>query len=56
MHITDGVNIGVWPGFGSQPCYKAPGELWVEISKTDNIKLVRLPHKQWPKVGYGADK
>ena len=25
--------IGAQPCFGTQPCYEAPGDLWVEMSK-----------------------
>ena len=43
------------PGFGAQPCYKAPGDLQVIISQT--LTSVRLPPPPPPtmtKVGCGA--
>ena len=51
--------LGARPGFGTQPRYEAPGELQVEISNeyaVINIRLVRLPFWQWPKVDRGAAK
>ena len=46
--------VGAWPGFGNQPCYKAPGNHQIEQKlkkkkKTRiNIKLLSLPPHQWP--------
>ena len=37
--------LSAHPGLGTQPCYKAPGDLHVELVKKAviNIGLVRLP-------------
>ena len=46
------------PGFGTQPCYKAPNDLWAKYVSNPviYIGLVRLPPTQWPKVDHGAAK
>ena len=31
--------IGAWPGLGTQPCYKAPCDVWVEIVKLQWLTL-----------------
>ena len=31
--------VGAWPGFGTQPCYKVLGDLWVKIVKTQWLTL-----------------
>ena len=49
--------LGAWPGLGTQPCYKVPGDHRVENVKTViNIGRVKLSTLYWPKVGCGAAK
>ena len=45
-------------GLGTQPHYKAPGDLWVELEENAviNIGLVSLSPREWPKVGRGTAK
>ena len=47
-----------WPGLGTQPHYKAPGDLQVENVENTviNIRLVKLFPQEWPKVGRGTAK
>ena len=51
-------NLDAQPGLGIQPCYKAPGGLQDELveNTVNNIGLVRLYPREWPKVGRGTAK
>ena len=50
--------LDAWPGLGTQPHYKAPGDLWVELVENAviNIGLVRLSTQEWPKIARGTAK
>ena len=50
--------LGASPGLGTQPCYKAPGNLQLKIVENTvlNIGLVRLFPRKMPKVGRGTAK
>ena len=47
--------LGARLGLGTQPCYEAPGDLWVEIVENAviNIGLVRLSLENGPKLAVG---
>ena len=39
-HVARNVScLGTQPGFGTQPLYEAPGDLWVEYVKMQVIKI-----------------
>ena len=41
-----------------QPCFEVLGDYWVELvsDAVINVRLVRPPPREWPKVSYGQLK
>ena len=50
--------LDVRPSLGTQPHYKTPSKLRVELVQNAviDIRLVRLSPREWPKVGRGTAK
>ena len=42
--------LGAWLGFGTQPCYEVPGDLWVELSQNAVVSEAALSTvvHSWP--------
>ena len=49
---------GAWLGIGTQPCYKAPDDLWVKIAETQWLISGDwgCPPWWWPKNSSGVVK